>query len=255
LRIRQLSIEQIQTYEHQRAAAEKLQTLNDAQAHATMQTQLSNSKVQIQIVENQGEAELARARKQADAELARAERQAQQIVVMAQADLDRAKKQAEQTVLTAQAESQQRVLAGRGEGSRLMQVGLSEASVLLRKIQSFGDPRLFALISAAQSLARSTQPLVPQRMFVAGQSSNGSPGTPDPSSQGLLGLLISLLVAEKSGFDLSGSPGTSALEEYADRLTREAMESVPPAAGNELPPARPAIEPKGNATPAKPAAK
>ncbi|HEV3122603.1 MAG TPA: SPFH domain-containing protein, partial [Isosphaeraceae bacterium] len=255
LRIRQLSIEQIQTYEHQRAAAEKLQTLNDAQAHATMQTQLSNSKVQIQIVENQGEAELARARKQADAELARAERQAQQIVVMAQADLDRAKKQAEQTVLTAQAESQQRVLAGRGEGSRLMQVGLSEASVLLRKIQSFGDPRLFALISAAQSLARSTQPLVPQRMFVAGQSTNGSPGTPDPSSQGLLGLLISLLVAEKSGFDLATSPGTTVLEEYADRLTREAMEAVPPAAGSELVPAQPPTELKGNSTPAKPAKK
>jgi uncharacterized membrane protein YqiK len=254
LRIRQLSIEQIQTYEHQRAAAEKLQTLNDAQAHATMQTQLSNSKVQIQIVENQGEAELARTRKQADAELARAERQAKQIVVMAQADLDRAKKQAEQTVLTAQAESQQRVLAGRGEGSRLMQVGLSEASVLLRKVQSFGDPRLFALISAAQSLAQSTQPLVPQRMFMAGQS-NGSPGSADLSGQGLLGLLISLLVAEKSGFDLASAPGTSALEEYADRLTREAMEATPLTAGTELAPAGLADEHKGNKAPAKPAAK
>ena len=33
LRLRQLSIEQIETYERQRAAAEKLQTLNEAQAH------------------------------------------------------------------------------------------------------------------------------------------------------------------------------------------------------------------------------
>src|SRR5205085_4587373 len=100
------------TYERQRAAAEKLQTLNNAQAQATMQTELTNSRVQVQIAENHGDADLARARKQA-----------------------------EQLVVTAQAESQQRVLAGRGEGSRLLQVGISEASVLLRKISSFGDPR------------------------------------------------------------------------------------------------------------------
>ena len=43
LRQRQLSVEQIETYERQRAAAEKLQTLNDAQAQATMQTSLTYS--------------------------------------------------------------------------------------------------------------------------------------------------------------------------------------------------------------------
>src|SRR5205814_9847145 len=71
LRQRQLSVEQIETYQRQRAAAETLQTLNEAQAHATMQTSLTNSKVQIQIVENQAEAELARTRKAAEADLAR----------------------------------------------------------------------------------------------------------------------------------------------------------------------------------------
>src|SRR6185312_5255301 len=118
----------------------------DAQALTTMQTQLTNSRVQVQIVENQGEADLAKARKQAEAELARA------------------RKQAEQTVIMAEAESRQRTLAGRGEGSRVMQIGLSEASVLLRKIQSFGDPRLYALTLAAEHLAHSSQPLVPERV-------------------------------------------------------------------------------------------
>src|SRR5207237_6674926 len=46
LRLRQLSIEQIETYERQRAAAEKLRTLHEAQATANMQTQLTNSRVQ-----------------------------------------------------------------------------------------------------------------------------------------------------------------------------------------------------------------
>ena len=61
LRQRQLSIEQLETYERQRTAAEKLRTLNEAQAQAAMQTQLTNSRVQIQIVESQAEAELAKA--------------------------------------------------------------------------------------------------------------------------------------------------------------------------------------------------
>ena len=129
LRQRQLSIEQLETYERQRAAADKLRTLNEAQAQAAMQTQLTNSRVQIQIAESQGEADLARARKQAE-----------QTVVNADAELQRARRQAEQTVVLAEAESQQRMLAGRGEAQRVMQVGLSEASVLLRKIASFGDP-------------------------------------------------------------------------------------------------------------------
>src|SRR5262249_34474829 len=53
LRIRQLSVEQLETYERQRAAAEKLQALNEALAQATMQTQLTNTRVQAQIAESQ----------------------------------------------------------------------------------------------------------------------------------------------------------------------------------------------------------
>ena len=204
LRMRQLSIEQIETFERQRAAEVKQQTLNEARAEAAMQAQLTQSLVQVRIAENEGEAALARARKQA-----------------------------EQMVVTAQAESQQRVLAGRGEGSRLLQVGLSEASVLLRKIQSYSDPRLFALAEVAEKLAASTQPLVPERMFVA-----GSQGTSSDSSglggvgagQGVFGLLLNLLVAEKSGFRLDDhADSTASLQEFADRMTREAMESMPKA--------------------------
>src|SRR5882672_10908242 len=64
LRIRQLSIEQLETFERQRAAADKQRTLSEAQATAAKQTELTNSLVQVQIAQNQGEAELAKARKQ-----------------------------------------------------------------------------------------------------------------------------------------------------------------------------------------------
>ena len=178
LRLRQLSIEQIETFQHQVAASEKLKNLNEAQAVASMQAQLTNSLVNVRIAENEGEAALARARKQA-----------------------------EQLVVTAEAESQQRVLAGRGEGSRILQVGLSEASILLRKIQSYSDPRLYALALVAEHMANSTQPLVPERVFNAGGGSGTGTGSDNGlaanAGQGVLGLLINLLVAEKSGFQLA----------------------------------------------------
>jgi uncharacterized membrane protein YqiK/ribosomal protein S27E len=207
LRLRQLSIEQIETYQRQRAAAETQRTLKEAEAHAAMQTNLTNSLVQVEIAQNNGEADLARA-----------------------------KKMAEQLVVTAQAEAQQRVLAGRGEGSRTLQVGLSEAAVLLRKISSFGDPRLYALSLVAEHLSHSSQPLVPERVFMAGANGEAGQGAP---SQGLLGMLISLMVAEKSGFQPSEDAGAGSLKEFADRMTRQAMESMQQAAvASEGAPAR-----------------
>jgi uncharacterized membrane protein YqiK len=195
LRLRQLSIEQIETFERQRAAAEKQRTLNEAQAHAAMQTQLTNSQVQVRIAENQGDADLAKARKQA-----------------------------EQMVVTAKAESEQRVLAGRGEGARTLQIGLSEASVLMRKIGSYGDPRLYALALIAEHLSHSSQPLVPERVFMAG--ANGENGHGSAPSQGLLGMLINLMVAEKSGFQMADNGAMQSLQEFSERMTRDAMESM-----------------------------
>jgi uncharacterized membrane protein YqiK len=229
LRLRQLSIEQLETFERQRTAAEKLRLLNEAQAQSTMQTQLTNARVQAQIAESQGEADLARARKQAEqtivgaeAELARSRRQAEQLVIMADAELGRARKQAEQMVVTAEADSQQRILAGRGEAQKIMQIGLSEAAVLLRKIGSFGDPRLYALSGMAEHLAHSSQPLVPERLFVAGGDGASAGGT----GQGLLGNLISLLVAEKSGFQQTENGEVTVLKDYADRMTRQVMDCL-----------------------------
>jgi uncharacterized membrane protein YqiK len=206
LRLRQLSLEQVETYAKQVAAADRLRVLNEAQAQAQMQTQLTNSLVQIKIAENEAEAQLARARKQA-----------------------------EQVIVTAQAESQQQILAGRGEGARILQEGLSEASVLLQKIESFSDPRLYALSIVAQNLAKCTQPLVPERVFISGGGgANGAAGDhaltaagSAAAGSGLMGLLLSLLVAEKSGFQLVDHPGgESGLRSFTEQVTRQAMESI-----------------------------
>ena len=222
LRQRQLSIEQIETFTRQRAAAEEQQKLNEAQALAHRQTELTASQVQIRIAENAGDADLARARKQAE-----------QAVVMAEAELEKSRRAAQQTVVTAQAAAQERTLAGKGEAQRLMQTGLAEASVLMRKIASFGDPRLYALALSAEHLSKSSQPLVPEKMFIAGggNAESSAPGG------GLLGTLISLLVAEKSGFKLNENGEAADMKQLVDKLTRQAMASidaeVPPAAREE----------------------
>jgi len=224
LRTRQLSIEQLETFERQRQAADKQRTLSEAQALAAKQTELTASQVQIRIAENQGDADLARARKQA-----------QQQIVMAEADLERSRRTAEQMVVTAQAESQQRVLAGKGEGQRILQIGLSEASVLMQKVTSYGDPRLYALALVAEHLAHSQQPLVPQHMFVAGGNGAAEGNASTTSSQGILGTLISLLVAEKSGFKFDGNGHSSAMKEMADQLSRQALETMQAAGNVDLP--------------------
>jgi uncharacterized membrane protein YqiK len=184
LRLRQLSREQIQTFQQQSAAAEKLQALKLAQAKAEKQTELTNSEIEIQISENRGGAELAQARKRAE-----------QTVVTAEADNRR-------QVLMAEAESKSRALLGDGESRRITLEGEAQANVLHQKVTAYTDPRLYALSLVAERLSQSQQPLVPERLFVTG---NGGDGQAAPAAQGLLGTLISLLLAEKAGWQ-DGAP-------------------------------------------------
>ncbi len=220
LRMRQLSVEQLETYDRQRVAADKQRALAEAQSQAAMQPKLTQARVQIQIAESEAEADLARARKNAE-----------KTIVAADAELAQSRRRAEQTVVLAEAESQQRILAGKGEAQKVMQIGLSEASVLLRKVASYGDPRLYALSLVSEQLSQSTQPLVPERLFMASGSDGASTGS--QTGQGLMGLLISLLVAEKSGFEMSNSTELNELKQYSDRMVQEAMQSMTPPAPTE----------------------
>jgi uncharacterized membrane protein YqiK len=218
LRQRQLSTEQLETFERRKAAATKLQDLKAAEAQAEMQTALTNAQMEARIAENHGEAELARSRKQAE-----------QTIVVAEAALGRARREAEQKVVLAEADSRERMLAGRGESQRVMQVGLSEAAVLSRKISSFGDPRLYAVNEVADRLANSAQPLVPQRLFITG-GANGDDKS--PQSAGLLGTLLSLLVAEKSGFQAPDRAQPESIQALVDQISDQAVESMRHALAN-----------------------
>lgn len=220
LRLRQLSIEQLETYQRQREASEKRRELAEAQAQADMQTSLTNARVKAQIAESEGEADLQRARKQADKQ-----------VVMAEAQLTQSRLTAEQTLVLAEADSQQAILQGRGEAQRIMQMGVSEAAVLGQKVSSYGDPRLFVLAHVGAALAKSTQPLVPERVFLSGTNGDSSAHDANgnasaPPMTGLVGMLLQTLLAERTSFANGESPDQVTLKELSSQLTRETMRNI-----------------------------
>ena len=195
LRMRRLAEEQIATFAKQERAALKLKELNDAEARATKQTELTRTSIDVEISGNRGEAKLAEARRLAKRDVVRAE-----------------------------GEGRAKELLGQGEAARVGTVGLAEASVFLKKIQAYGDPRLFALNLVSEKVAESKQPLVPERLFMLGGKDGGDDRDPT-SGLGLFGYLIAALLAEKSGFDLSGEHGSiESLETFAAKLAEKVGE-------------------------------
>ncbi len=178
LRARRLALEQKETYVKQEQAAAQLRELNDAQAAAVKQTELTQTRIDVEIAGNKGEAQLAEARRLAERDVARA-----------------------------QGESRAKELLGRGEASRIAQVGLSEAGVLLQKVRAYGEPRLFALSLVADRFASSAQPIVPERLLVMGAGGDGASAAGEAN---VLNQLVALLLAEKAGVGLNQDEGALA---------------------------------------------
>ncbi|MCP4664176.1 MAG: hypothetical protein GY856_53005 [bacterium] len=189
LRSRRLAEEQILTYAKQEDAALKRKELNRAQAEADKQTELTETKVDVEITANRGQAQLEEARRLAKRDIARAS-----------------------------GEARSRELIGRGEAAKIGQTGFAEAAVFLQKIRAYGDSRLFALHRVSEQLARSQQPLVPERLLMMGP--DGNDGQQKGITPGPLGHLLTLLLAEKADLGLTTAPegGLAELERYRDQL-------------------------------------
>ena len=201
LRMRRLASEQVATFAKQEEAAKHLQKLNDAQAAAAKQPELTQTKIDVEISGNRGEAQLAEAQRLAKRDIARAF-----------------------------GESRSRELVGRGEASKIAQVGLAEAAVFLQKIRAYGDSRLFALNLVADQFSKSAQPIVPERLLVMG-GENGGGEKMDLGSSNVFGRLIALLLAEKAGFGTEEkSKGLEDLERFAEEMTRRFGKAAAPEA-------------------------
>ena len=198
LRQRQFAIEQVETFQRQQEAAVREKSLNEAQAQAALQAELTKSQVQIRISENQGDADLAKARKQAETTVVQAEAMAKQTRLQGEGEAGKmlvlADAQAKQAALIGEGEGKKAALIGEGEGKRVSNVGNAEAAVLQLKINSYGDPRLYAMAIVAEQLRQSQQPLVPSQLFMTGGG--------DGQSSSMLGALLSILTAEKLGIEV-----------------------------------------------------
>jgi uncharacterized membrane protein YqiK len=192
LRMRRLADEQRATFMKQEQAAQQQVMLNQARAKAERQTELTQSSIAIEIAANKGQAAFA---------------EAEQL----------AKKQ----VTLAQGEARAKELIGRGESSRIAQVGLAEAAVTLQKVGAYRDPRLYALNVFADQFSKSVQPLVPNRLFISGAGGKAGEGQPGGS---VLETLLSLLLSEKAGINLQESEKTAKpLEEFIRQFTASAQ--------------------------------
>jgi len=188
LRMRRLADEQRATYAKQEEAAKQQVALNEAKAKAERQTELTQSAIAVQIAANRGQAEFA---------------EAEQL----------AKKQ----VTLAEGEARSKELIGKGESSRIAQVGLAEAAVTYQKVGAYRDPRLYALNVFADQFSKSVQPLVPSRLFISNAS--GKDGEPRGTGS-VLETLLSLILSEQAGINVQENPATSKpLEEFIQQFT------------------------------------
>ena len=198
LRMRRLADEQRATYAKQEEAAQQQVALNEAKAKAERQTELTQSAIAVEIAKNRGQAEFA---------------EAEQL----------AKKQ----VTLAEGEARSKELIGKGESSRIAQVGLAEAAVTLQKVGAYRDPRLYALNVFADQFSKSVQPLVPSRLFISNSHGAGKPGEVQGAGS-VLETLLSLILSEKAGINVSENPaGSKPLEDFIRRFTSGAPNGEP----------------------------
>jgi len=189
LRARRLADEQRATFAKQEAAAQQQVQLNQARAKAERQTELTSSAIAVEIAANRGQAQFA---------------EAEQL----------AKKQ----VALAEGEARSKELIGKGESSRIAQVGLAEAAVTLQKVGAYRDPRLYALNVFAEQFSQSVQPLVPDRLFI--NNAGGKDGEAQPKGGNVLETLLSLILSEKAGINISEDASTSKpLEDFIQKFT------------------------------------
>ncbi len=210
LRERQVAVEQSATYKKQEEAQAGLRSLNEAKAVANRQTDLTDSKVQINIEVNQADAAAQRAQKDALRNITIAEADARQTVLRAQAD-------SQQTVLRAKADSERIVLLANAEAESRARVQIAEALGIREVRKAYGSSGLMVkqkmIGQIAEALKDTKHPLVPHSVVTMGGGSNGEANGGD----NMLTHMLTLLLTDKLGLTEVGKE-----DEAEDELGPEA---------------------------------
>ncbi|MGL4773119.1 MAG: SPFH domain-containing protein, partial [Clostridium sp.] len=173
LRSRQIAKEQLETYETQQRAAEKEKELREAEAIAKQQTTLTESDINIRIQENQGKAELMKAKQDAE-----------KIQRLSEADAYKIKKQSE-------AEAFKIKVTAEADADREARVGISKAIAAKEQVNAYGGPQYKVVNDVMGSFATAIKEgqvsIVPKTLVNAGGEGNGNGN----AFESLLTLLLS----------------------------------------------------------------
>ena len=220
LRERQVAVEQSETYKKQEEAQAGLRSLNEAKAKASRQTDLTDSRVQIDIEVNQADAAAQRAQKDAQRNITIAEAEAKQTVMRAQAD-------SQQTVLRAKADSERLLLLANAEAETKARIQIAEALGIREVRKAYGSSELMVkqkmIGQIAEALKDTKHPLVPRSVVSMGGSGESDGGN------NVLTQLLSLLLTDKLGLsDLDKDDSADEMGPEAKAYLAKIMAGVEP---------------------------
>ena len=159
LRSRQIAREKLQTYETQQKAAKKEKELREAEAVAKQQTTLTESDINIKIQENQGKAELMKARQDAE-----------KIQKLSEADAYKVKKESE-------AEAFKIKITAEAEADKEARVGISKAIAAKEQVNAYGGPQYKVISDVMSSFANAVKEgkidIVPKTLVNANSDKEG----------------------------------------------------------------------------------
>lgn len=193
LRSRQIAKEQLETYETQQRAAEKEKELREAEAIAKQQTTLTESDINIRIQENQGKAELMKAKQDAE-----------KIQNLSEAEAYKVKKQSE-------AEAFKIKITAEADADKEARVGISKAIAAKEQVNAYGGPQYKVIndvmTSFANAIKEGSIDIVPRTLINAGTEGEGKGANAFES-------LVMLLLSEK----LTDIGESKSIEESVDIL-------------------------------------
>lgn len=212
LRDRQIAIEQLETYERQRIAADQERALKEAMAVAEQQTMLTQSEVNIKVQENTGRADLQRASQDAERVKTLARADAEKVKALAGGDAERVKLLAEadarRVSVMAEADAKKVKLIGEADALRVKmiaeadaekeaRVGIGKAIAIDEQVRAYGGPQLQliqdVMTKLATAIETSAVPIVPSTVVSMG----GDDGDGSSSGTNAFSLLMTMLATEK----------------------------------------------------------
>jgi uncharacterized membrane protein YqiK len=203
LRERQVAEERIATYKKQEEAQTGLRSLNEAEAVARKQSELTDSKVQIEIEVNAGDASARRAEMDARRAVTEAKAAADQTVLKAKAEAEqttlRAKAEAEQTTLRAKAEAERTLMQANAEAEGQAMVKMAEALGIREVRKAYGSAELIVqrevLGKLADAIRDMKQPMVPRTVINMGGADGAAGG--EGNNSNMLSMLMTLIMSDK----------------------------------------------------------